>query len=80
MVAGIEAQLREHRNAKAEADAERRAYAEYESVLLHDVQVAELEEQREQLVERLRLMNENKMLVRCTRACHDEEAPLTVCA
>lgn len=67
MVAGIEAQLREHRNAKAEADAERRAYAEYESVLLHDVQVAELEEQREQLVERLRLMNENKMLARARR-------------
>lgn len=65
---GIEAQLEEHRRAKAAADAEDRDYARYESALLHDVQVAELEQERSDLLERLAVAMENKKLVRAQPA------------
>ena len=73
MVAGINAQLEEHRAAKARQEAEDKDFAEYQSALLHEVQVAELEQQRSELLERLRVANENKKLVRCVCrvvSCH----------
>lgn len=72
-IAGIEAQLADHRAAKEAQEAESRAYAEYELALLHEVEVANLEAEREGLMERLRVVTENKMLARARRVREADE-------